>query len=472
MGRLTVAIASLRGPWILLAAVALAYSSASLGVFQFDDYNVIVDNPAVTNWPPDLSGLRPLLKLSYALNWSVGSAPIGFHLFNVLVHWLNAVLVLMLCHRLSSHYLPENAARHAALAGALLFALHPVHTEAVTYISGRSSSLMTCLYLASLLAYDRGRVLDHRGWLWVASPLLFAAALLTKETALTLPLALLLWELFCPAGSAARHSWWRAQWVHWSLLLVAAIIALVHSTYSEMLVFEPTLTTLRTQVHGVAYLMTRWIRLDDLNIDPDLPLQEDWNPLIVGQALGLAALLAVGAWAAVRRPWLGFGVLWFFVHLLPGNTLILRWDVASERQLYLAGIGLFAAAGIEWTRFTSDLPRPASRIAASALLAVLAAFTWNRNLDYRSEVALWEDTARKSPAKARAHNNLGEAYRLAGSLDLARASFRRALELDPGYLLARNNLRGLEMRTQRSGRVPASGSPSPAPLGLDAPTSR
>jgi tetratricopeptide (TPR) repeat protein len=210
-----------------------------------------------------------------------------------------------------------------------------------------------------------------------------------------------------------------------------------------VLVFEPTMSALRTQVHGVAYLMSRWIRLDDLNIDPHLPPQEDWNPTLVGQALGLAALLAVGAWAARRRPWLSFGVLWFFVHLLPGNTLILRWDVANERQLYLAGIGLFVSAGIEWTRFTGDLSRPISRIAASALLAVLAAFTWSRNLDYRSEVALWEDTVRKSPAKARAHNNLGEAYRLAGSPDLARASFRRALELDPGYLLARNNLRGL-----------------------------
>jgi hypothetical protein len=403
------AAASLRAALILLAAVALAYSSATIGAFQFDDFNVIVDNPAVTHWPPDLSGLRPLLKLSYAINWAQGTDPVGFHAFNVLVHWLNSVLVLVLGLRLSKQYLAPEEARHAALVAALLFALHPVHTEAVTYVSGRSSSLMACFYLASLLSYARGQSLNSRLWMWVVSPLLFAAALLTKETAVTLPLALLLWYRCCPAAPATRLPRWRLQWVHWALLLCAIGGASLHAGYAEMLLPNPTMDTLRTQVHGIAYLASRWFRLNGLNIDPDLRLQSAWNTILVAQSLGIAALFLAGTWSMPRRPWLGFGLLWFFIQLLPGNSIILRWDVANERQLYLAGIGLFMAAGIEWVRLAKRWSRRAATCALGMILAVLAAFTWSRNLDYRSEVALWEDTARKSPAKARAHNNLGEA---------------------------------------------------------------
>lgn len=443
MEPLTPAASQLRAPLILLAAVALAYSSATGAAFQFDDFNVIVDNPNITNWPPDLSGLRPLLKVSYAINWTLGPDPIGFHAFNVLVHWLNSVLVLLLGRRLSGQYLPRADASYAALAAALLFALHPVHTEAVTYVSGRSSSLMTCFYLASLLGYAHGRSTGSRAWLWVVSPLLFAAAMLTKEAAVTLPLALLLWDRCYPSGTATQPQWWRLQWVHWTLLLCAAGGAALHAGYAEMLVPSATMETLRTQVHGIAYIASRWIHLGGLNIDPDLRPQPAWSAWLVAQSLALGTLLLVAACSMRRRPWLGFGLLWFFIQLLPGNTMILRWDVANERQLYLAGVGPFMAGGIEWARLARRWSRQAATGTLAALLAVLAVFTWSRNLDYRSEVALWEDTVRKSPAKARAHNNLGEAYRLAGSPDRARESFRRALALDPDYLLARNNLNAL-----------------------------
>lgn len=447
--------ASLRAPLILLAAVALAYSSAVIGGFQFDDFNVIVDNLAVTHWPPDLSGLRPLLKLSYAINWALGEGPAGFHAFNVLVHWLNSVLVLALGLRLSHQHLPAEDASYAALVAALLFALHPAHTEAVTYVSGRSSSLMTCFYLASLLGYAHGRSLNSRRWMWAVSPLLFGMALLTKEAAVTLPLALLLWDRCCTADRATRLPWWQLQWVHWTLLLCAVGAGSLHAGYAEMLLPSLTMDTLRTQVHGVAYLTSRWIQLDGMNIDPDLRRQDAWSVALVAQSLGIAALFVAGARCMRRRPWLGFGLIWFFIQLLPGNTLILRWDVANERQLYLAGIGLLMAVGIEWVRLAQRRSPRVATCALGALLAVLAAFTWSRNLDYRSEVALWEDTVRKSPAKARAHNNLGEAYRLAGSADMARASFQRALALDPGYLLARNNLNALDSPTANRSSPPA-----------------
>jgi len=439
--------------WILCAVIAV-YANAHTGPFQFDDYNVIVDNAAVTRWPPRLDGLRPLLTLSYAANWQTGAGAFGFHLFNVAVHALNALMVFALGLRLAGRFLDPAPARRAALIGALLFALHPVHTEAVTYISGRSASLMTCFYLASVLAYLRGRELRSAPWLYAVSPLLFALALATKETAITLPFALLLWHGCCERETPHWPSVLRGQCVHWAVLLAALAAMSLRPDYRELLEFAPSAETLRTQVHGTSHLVSRWFALGGLNIDPDLPMQREWTTALATQLAGLTLFLAIGLWALRTRPWWGFGVLWLCLQLVPGNTLIVRWDIANERQLYLAGIGLFVASGIALERLRLALPRSLVLPSLAALCLLLAAFTVLRNLDYRSEVALWEDTARKSPRKARVHNNLGDAYGRAGDKERARASFVKALELDPDYPLARNNLRALDADLFASPRSP------------------
>ena len=131
---------------------------------------------------------------------------------------------------------------------------------------------------------------------------------------------------------------------------------------------------------------------------------------------------------------------------MPTNSFIPRLDVANDRQLYLASWGLFlaAAAGADLLRGKSGA-RSVTTIAAVLVIA-LGGITVSRNTVYRSEVALWEDSARKSPGKARAWNNLGYAYQQAGRLRDAEAAYLRALQVDPGYALARGNLRELKAR--------------------------
>jgi hypothetical protein len=216
---------------LLAAAVLAVYFNSFTGVFQFDDYNVIVDNPGVHSfaaWFAGLfTGIRPLLKLSYTLNWTSGWGPFGFHLFNVTVHAANAVLVYLLSRMFFNQYAfagtagESNSVRpvalqqnpgsaltpeFAALTAALLFAIHPVQTEAVTYICGRSTSLMALFYFGGMLAYVRGAERRGRLLLYVLSPILFAAAVAVKETALTLPFALVLWEASDLARSAGETS--------------------------------------------------------------------------------------------------------------------------------------------------------------------------------------------------------------------------------------------------------------------------
>lgn len=456
-------------PFILLSAVGLAYVNAFWGAFQFDDYNVIVEAPAVqawSSWWRDLpQGIRPLLKASYTLNWTSGLGLFGFHLVNLLVHAGNVLLIYGLSRRILAN---TGAVRDDFVAGAslltsLLFALHPVQTEAVTYVSGRSASLMTLFYLASLLTYVRGCERQGSWRMASLSPFFFLCALAVKETAVTLPAALLLWEL---TGRTDRDSWaniFRRQAVHWLLLVAALVLLLLHPRYEWLLGVSLGARSLGdnllTQIHGVAYLLSHVLWPDRLNIDPDLPVITSWTARLAAEAAGLALLAALGLVNLRRRPWLAFGILWFLVHLLPTNSILPRLDIANDRQLYLAGWGLFlvvavalvkllarglASVGEGYGRYSI---RRLGLTATMLLLPLLLGWlTIERNADYRTEVALWEQTVRLAPNKSRAWNNLGYAYFLAGRPAEAREAYQTALRLDPKFALAGNNLALLTLR--------------------------
>jgi tetratricopeptide (TPR) repeat protein len=313
----------------------------------------------------------------------------------------------------------------AAFAGALLFALHPAHTEAVTYISGRSVSLMALFYLASVLAYLR----ECPRWL---SPALFLAALATKEVAVTLPFALLL----CDALDPKRGFDPRRQWPHWLVLGAGLALMAALPRYREMLetslALRAPLEQLGLQLGALARHVGVLILAVPPNIDPQVPAL----PPVAG--LAVLAALAVGVALLRVQPWYALALLWFFLHLAPTNSLLPRLDAVNDRQLYLSSIGPLALAGLA----LALMPR-GRLVPLVALVLVLGAGTVLRNADYRSETALWADTVRKSPGKARAWNNLGYAHQLEGRREEARRAYERALALDPEHLPARLNLQNL-----------------------------
>ena len=412
------------------------YFSALYGTFQFDDYLVIVNNPAVhgwTAWLTSMPGIRPLLKLSYMANWTSGLGLVGFHLFNLTCHAANALMALAIFRRW-----PGAAGSGAALVAALIFALHPAQTEAVTYISGRSVSLMATFYLAAFLAWLHATETGNEHWRTVAAPLLFIAALATKETAWTLPFALLLWEY-------ARTGTWReaARRLMPLWIVLAAVLAIMAGLpgYRRLVTFSlesrAPLDNLLTQISGQFYLLRQWL-LPIPNIDPDLPVITGLNPAVVIQGLLLAGFLAGGVFALRRRLWFGLALLWFFLHLLPTNSLLPRLDVANDRQLYLASLGPALAVAIGLGRIRL---RALSNTLTLVLLLALGTATALRNLDYRSERTLWKATVSLSPKNPRAWLNLGYACRLAGDIPAAKTAYERALQLDPDYRQARINLR-------------------------------
>jgi tetratricopeptide (TPR) repeat protein len=429
---------------LLAGAVFASYANAFRGVFQFDDFNVIVNNLRVHGWPAwlhDLQhGIRPLLKFSYTFDWMTGQGVAAFHLSNILIHLCNTLLVWLLSRHFIAAYPALRHKQYIALLTALLFAVHPVHSEAVTYISGRSIALMTLFYLAGLLAYILGRSQQRSVYLHVLTPLCMLLALGVKETAVTFPAALLLWEIF--SGGNLKSAW-RLQWSSWLLLGASAIFFLLHDGYGRLVQNSVQLNdfsgNVATQILAFVYLLRQWFFPLWLNIDPDLPVLHNFNGLLPHMLI-LTLLAGLMLWSWRRRPWLSFALAWTFLQLLPLYFFLPRMDVANERQLYLVSWPLALAVVAELSLWL----KAKMFIAISAgLLVLLASLTLLRNQQYHSEIALWEATAKVSPAKARVQNNLGYAYMLAGRNAEARLAFSKALYLDPNYYQSHFNLQRL-----------------------------
>lgn len=407
-------------PYVLLvAAVGATYANALTASFQFDDWNVIVHEPKVHSlaaWWASMPGIRPLLKLTYALNYTISPGPMLFHLENIGIHAVNACLVFAL--------LAKGTTRATGLMAALIFALHPVQTEAVTYVTGRSCSLSAMLVLLALLLSS---------WL---SPACLACAIAVKETAV-----MAIVPLFLRKRRVA----------YFAVLAGAAAAALASPVYRHLLAVSLGARTfgvnLITQAHGVGYLIGQLVRFDRLNADPALPVIATWNWWVTVNVLVLASLVAAGFALLEKHRHLGYAILWFFLWLAPTNSLLPRLDVANDRQLYLAlaGPAFLVAYGL-----AAMVKRRGAFVAvATVLCVVLAAATHVRNRVYADQVAFWEDVTTKSPWNARGFNNLGYALAVAHRDEEADAALVKALELDPEYVRAAVNLKLLRQGALR-----------------------
>jgi len=445
-GRHPADITATDAAWLCLL-VALVYG-ASLGAsFQFDDWNVIVDNPGVHSWSAwwaRMPGIRPLLKATYVACWSLQAGPAGFRGFNIALHAVNALLVLAVVARvLVAIGAPSDRARAAAWFAAAVFALHPAQTESVTYIAGRSGALMSLFLLLALLAHLQGERGNHpRRWT-VAALACFVCAFGAKENAWTLPFTILAVELARP-GLATRRAW-RSAAPYFLVLLVLLLAALALPGYRTLLRISletrTAIENLITQVDGQFHLLTRPLLLLDTNLDPDLPARTRWTAELWPPAAVLLGLMTLAAWHWRRRPWLGLGIAWYFVQLAATNSVLPRLDVANDRQLYLAITGPAWILGVLLSGLTK---RRLALALAVGIVAMLASATMLRNRDYATEVSLWQATAEASPRKPRVWNNLGYAREIAGDKAGAREAYLRALALDPDYVKARINLSRLD----------------------------
>ncbi|MCE5248659.1 tetratricopeptide repeat protein [bacterium] len=459
---------------VIISAVGLViYLNSFNCSLHFDDLQNIMSNRAIRDlneikglWDFSFhSKLRIIGFLTFALNYHFhGLHVFGYHVVNMAIHlgasWCVWWLVMLI---LSSPGMASTAiSKHkhiAALGCALLFVSHPLQTQAVTYIVQRFASLAALFYLASLCLYLRARMTARKS----VSLMLFggsiAAGLLgmfTKEIVFTLPFAVILFELiFIRAGSLKELLKKKSTLIFLVLPLFFLLIipAIIWSGWSIPKLFWPvesdrysdplliSSTYLFTQFRVLpAYIGLLFFPLRQ-NLDHDFPASHGFFEFYT--AAGFLFLLALFITAIVilpKRKLEAVGILWFFLTLSVESTIIPLRNVMFEHRLYLPmfGFSLFLVSTLYdllWEKHAR-----AAIIIFLAIITGCSFLTYERNKVWKTDLSLWTDTVRKSPNKARPHNNLGNALLREEKTREAIAEYKKSLEANPGYVLALNNL--------------------------------
>jgi hypothetical protein len=466
--------------------------------YQYDDFSSIRDNP-VLRAPGDLAaiwGFRPsrtVTHLSLAWNLQLAESTTGLRVVNIFIHAATSLLVGWIAAALwtrsaqrppppdpapgSSRIPPLARGRGRARAGtspggdlsafgvgacsALLFAAHPLATQAVTYIIQRGTSLAALLVLVAVAAFVRAR--ERAGYRWWAVS--WAAALMagfTKEIAVVLPGLILAIERFL-RGTGSRGG--ARSWQIAAYFLLPPVIALAASLPAAELGRAPSGLRETDEVSRMTYLLTqftvipRYLRLvvwpSGQSLDPDARWIQGPEAAAM---LGLAGIVALCVLAIVLRhrlPLAALGVVWCLIGLLPESSIIPIRDPMVEHRMYLPLVGLVwagVAMGAFGHRLLARRVRGSGRWApglALALVLVLAGVTHARNRVWRDELALWSDAVARAPNKGRPHNNRAFALEKLGRFAEAESAFRKAIALEPGYVIARMNLSSLYGRSGR-----------------------
>jgi len=412
---------------LLLVLTLAAYSNSFHGEYHFDDYHQIRMNPyirdignipryftdaGIVSFNVGFRLYRPMTLSSFALNYAFsGYDTFGFHVFNFAVHFLNSLLVYLVVSgllRLSSHGKPFPA----ALFASLVFALHPIQTGAVDYITGRSALLVTFFYLLAFYCFMHFRTEGGKSrYAWGALvPLLYLMGLLSKEMAVSLPAVMLTYDLiFTRPGDPARGR--AGTWLYYAAF--AAVLAFYLYLKKTL---QVTFTEQQGAVRVIDYLSTElrillmYARLlvfpVNQNADYNLPFMAVWyNWLSVLAALlsGLSVYMLYRLRAVY--PVVAFFGLWFFITWAPESSLVPIADLAVEYRLYLPSVGFLAAAVVALYGATS-FPPAAKKAAACTLLLLFCILTFCRNKVWATEYSLWDDAFRKAPYSARAFLNL------------------------------------------------------------------
>ncbi len=459
-----------------VAAALVVFAPALNGTFVFDDIYLPFANPNAAQAPADfwIGGVRPVLMLTYWANFLIsGTHALSYHLVNIALHAANAFLVFLILEHVFAFSGGQFDRRRFALIGAAIFLVHPLQTESVAYIAGRSELVAGFFFLTAWLLFLRNFKKPSGFGLTLTICLLTGLAIESKESAVSLPAVLLLTDV-CFSVRPLREQL-LARWKLWSLLLLGAVAAGI------VILLRLTRSTagFSEGVSGFSYALTQcrviliYLRMFLLPIgqngDWRLPFYRsltDGGAMI--RAIGLLLLLAF-TFRIFRRDRLmayGFGI--FFVILAPTSSIVPIKDALAERRMYLPMIGLIvallaavAAAAAKWR-----LPPVVRRSVAIAALTALAVVSWNRSSVWASDLDFWKATAATDPGNSRAHQGLGMAFALRKEYGAAVREFDAARKLTPSDMEVVWNLaRALEAEGNYKDALPvyqlyAAGRPS------------
>ena len=455
---------------ILVLAGLLAYANSFQGVMLFDDIDAIILNSSIQKpWaigevlhPPVQSPMagRPVVNLTLAFNYSIGGLePRGYHAVNLAVH-LAAGLVLWGLLRRVWPKTPGNredagAAWPAAIV-ALIWLVHPLQTESVTYIVQRAEALVGLFYLLTLYCMVRGiQGAGSGAKIWsVAAVMACALGMATKENMATAPLmALLLDVVFFSrsVGEALRRRWGLYAGLALTWVVLAGLMA--GGPRSDSAGFHIAGMGAWDYAKSQPLVVLQYLRLAVFPYPLCLDygwLVEKALPAVVIPAAVLAAAFMASLWALRRRPTIGFLGLWFFVVLAPTSSFVPLKDLAFEHRMYLPLAAVIVFIVVLGERVLDRLldalsisqgPRNWTKgLVVALVVAMLCGLTIRRNADYHDAIGMWRDVAAKRPDNARAFVSLGMTLGMAGRTAEAMHAYRQALRVDPAQRSARVNM--------------------------------
>jgi len=434
---------------VIIVAGIIVYANSLAAPFIFDDTRAILDNQQIRRLSPISVPLsppletpvagRPIVNLSLALNYAVGALdPRGYRLTNLAIHLLAALVLFGLVRRtLLLPSVDERFRAHAtnlAWAVALIWALHPLQTEAVDYVTQRTESMMGLFYFLTMYCSARALGGDATRW-HVAAVLACAAGMTCKESMVTAPVMVWLYDYVFVSGQARRKI--RRVRLYVGLATTWLVLAALMSSAPRTTVGLETHVSPWTYLLNQAPILLTYLRLTFwprglvLDYGNPLPLSitDVWLPLIV-----IAALASVAVLLVVRRSQAGFLGAWCFITLSPTSSFVpIVTEVGAERRMYLALAALVALVVLcvyrGWTSRVSA-QQPAIGFAALAVVCLaLAAATFQRNAEYQSMISIMKSTVERRP-HPRAYQLLANAYIQAGQRNEA-LRYLRLAKADP-----------------------------------------
>lgn len=448
-------------PLFVIIAGCLSYANSLNGVFLFDDVPAVVENPSIRHlWPlssvlspPRAGGStvegRPLLNLSFAINYAVSGYRVwSYHVLNILVHILCGLTLLGILRR--TLQLPKFRQRIAApdwiaCAIAILWVIHPLQAESVTYIVQRAESLVGLLYLQTLYCFIRAADSRRQARWYGLAIVACALGMATKEVMVSAPVVVFLYDAIFLTGTYSealrrRRRFYVCLAGTW---LVLAYVALPGFTSLMRTSFENTELTWLTYFESQPGVILHYIRLafwpHRLCLDYLWPVATDWAKILPAGAAIILMIWLIGWGLKKKSGWSFLGAA-FFLILAPTSSVLPLRDLAFEHRMYLPLAALLAlvVCSIHWAlsklkhRWESSL----FGLAACACLIL----TLQRNQTYRDSITMYSDVLEQRPNNQRAHNNLGIALSDQGQFAEGIQHFEKSLRLLPNYAHAENNL--------------------------------
>jgi len=439
---------------LLPALLAIAvYAPALDNPFVYDDRVTVVENPSIrelANWRAVLLGsrFRPLVNLTYAVDYALWQLqPTGYHWTSVLLHALNVLLLYALLATLDRRATAAtaDAQRSVAFVASSLFAVHPLLSEAVGYVSGRAELLSTCFFLGALLSLRNSVTRSDRSLLLLGIGL-GIGAMASKETGAMLPIVFLAWDRWL-SGRPKDEQRRRFRRVHLPVLVTVGLLGAARVAFFVIVEAEAAARTPWQNLLTQFGVIWRYVGLTIVPIGQSLvhsvavvTRPSDGVALLQGGALLATLWLAIRI--ADRQPAISFGIVWFLVVIAPSSSLIPLLELMAEHRVYMASAGLFLLVGHAFRALAAR--GGAARLVALLLLAsaivACCVKTVQRLEIWHDSIQLWQDAAERAPDVWVSQYGLGDAYRRQAQCDSAIVPFLRAIEIQPQEIRAYVNL--------------------------------